>query len=241
MSVAIIPARGGSKRIPGKNIKSLAGEPVLHWVIKAAQQSIVISRVIVSTDDEEIARIALEAGAEVPFLRSSELADDQTPMPDVVRDTLMRLDLINNEDIVCMLFPTAGMLYHSTILKDAFEIFCKKQPIAEFLVGLGEFPFPIERGVSMDKNSRVTFLDPGRRHTRSQDLGKVYYDAAQFIYGKVETWLNRSSVWGDQTYGLVLPRTHSIDVDELADFRFLEIVFKHFQSNSPNTGGADTE
>ncbi|MBR8465385.1 pseudaminic acid cytidylyltransferase [Campylobacter sp. faydin G-140] len=222
--LCIIPARGGSKRIPRKNIKDFCGLPLIAYSIKAALNSQVFTDVIVSTDDDEIASVALKYGAKVPFIRETNLSDDYATSSDVVRDVIIKFG--DRFDEICCIYATAPLLTDE-ILRRAYVKF--KETNAEFLFSATEFAFPIQRAIKLDKNSRVSMFYPHFEHTRSQDLEAAYHDAGQFYFGKKSAWLTQKSIFAPHSVAFLLPRNLVCDIDTPDDFEFAK---KLYQINS---------
>jgi len=222
-SVAIIPARGGSKRIPRKNIKIFYGKPLIAYSIEVALESKLFDKVIVSTDDEEIATIAREYGAEVPFLRPKELSDDFTGTEDVVNHTLDFLKN-NNElyDYVCTIYATAPLLQKKYLI-EGFEKLKNSTAINAF--SATSMPFPIQRTFKLNADGRCEMSTPEHYMTRSQDLEETYQDAGQFYWKK----LNKKSseiMFGKDSIPIILPRHLVQDIDTLEDWKRAEIMYE---------------
>jgi N-acylneuraminate cytidylyltransferase len=219
-SVAIIPARGGSKRIPRKNIKSFCGKPAMGWPICAAQQCGLFAQIIVSTDDAEIAQIAQQLGAQIPFMRAPELSDDFTNTTDVIRDTVQRMDL-PPETAVCCIYPTALFLDQAD-LRAGQE---KLQAGAKWVFTVGQYPTPIDRAYRRVGQSLVP-RTPDMMSMRSQDLEPAFFDAGQFYWAKAKTWADpQAHVW-DGADGVELPLDRAVDIDTPADWGRAEQLFK---------------
>ena len=179
MNVAVIPARGGSKRIPRKNIKEFLGKPIIAYSIEVAKYSRCFERIIVSTDDQEIANVAQQYGAEVPFIRSSHLSDDFTGTNAVVADTLRRIN--SKIDYVCCIYATSPFI-QATTLSSGLELL-RRNPDIEFAITVTSFPFPVQRCVKLLPGQHLTMREPENRMTRSQDLEEMYHDAGQVYWG----------------------------------------------------------
>ena len=216
--ICLIPARGGSKRIPRKNIKDFHGKPLIAWSIQAALSSNCFSDVVVSTDDEEIASISREFGASVPFMRPDSLSDDYT-IDCHVRDHF--LDWLSSQnlayDILCYLYPTAPLLQSQTIRSclSVFEI-----SNAASLLTVSKFRYPIQRALRSE-NGYMTFSQPEFSNTRSQDLEEFFHDAGQcYLYR-----LSRSHDWDKRRLGYVLPTSQVQDIDTEEDFITAQTLF----------------
>jgi len=221
--VAIIPARGGSKRIPRKNIKDFYGKPLIAYSIEVALASKLFEKVVVSTDDEEIANIAKFYGAEVPFLRPKELSDDFTGTEDVINHTLVYLKN-NNElyDYVCTLYATAPLLQKEYLI-EGFEKLKNSTAINAF--SATSMPFPIQRTFKLNNNGRCEMFTPEYYMTRSQDLEEAYQDAGQFYWKR----LNKESkeiMFGEDSIPIILPRHLVQDIDTLEDWQRAEVMYK---------------
>ena len=209
MSVAILPARGGSKRIPRKNVRPFLGRPAIAWPIDAARA--VFDRVVVTTDDAGIAEVARGAGAEVPFLRDAGLADDHTGTTEVIADAVARLDLPAAEPVACI-YPTA-MLLTAADLREGLA----RLDGATWVLSLGEYRTPIRRAYARD-GDRFAAIEPAAMPMRSQDVASAYYDAGQFYLARAATWRDADARVWDGAAGVVLPETRAVDVDTLEDW-----------------------
>ena len=218
--ICIIPARGGSKRIPGKNTKDFLGKPLIAYSIEAALNSKVFSEVIVSTDDEMIANVAREFGASVPFFRDASLSDDYATSTDVVKDAIKRINSSFSD--VCCLYATAPLIT-AAILKEAAGEFKKHE--CKFLFSTTAFDFPIQRAIKIDENARVSMFYPQFEKTRSQDLEPAFHDAGAFYFGKKEAWLECSAIFAPHSKAYLLPRNLVCDIDTLEDFEFAKKLY----------------
>lgn len=218
--ICIIPARGGSKRIPGKNIKDFLGKPLIAYSIESALNSKVFSDVIVSTDDEAIANVAMEFGASVPFFREASLSDDYATSTDVIKDAIRRANSSFSD--VCCLYATAPLIT-AEILKEAADEFKKDE--CEFLFSATAFDFPIQRAIKLDENARVSMFYPQFEKTRSQDLESAFHDAGAFYFGKKEAWLECSAIFAPHSKAYLLPRNLVCDIDTLEDFEFAKKLY----------------
>ena len=218
--ICIIPARGGSKRIPGKNIKDFLGKPLIAYSIKAALNSKVFSEVIVSTDDEAIANVAREFGASVPFFRDANLSDDYATSTDVIKDVIRRVNSSFSD--VCCLYATAPLVT-AEILKEAAGEFKKDE--CKFLFSATAFDFPIQRAIKLDESARVSMFYPQFEKTRSQDLEPAFHDAGAFYFGKKEAWLECSAIFAPHSKAYLLPRNLVCDIDTIEDFEFAKKLY----------------
>ncbi|TKI71036.1 pseudaminic acid cytidylyltransferase [Sulfurimonas crateris] len=222
-AVAIIPARGGSKRIPKKNIKDFHGLPLIAYSIKAALESNLFEKIIVTTDDEEIAKIAKEYGAEVPFLRPKELSDDFTGTGDVVKHAIDYLKEHGEEfDYVCTIYATAPLL-QAKYLIEGFEALKNSDAINAF--SATSMPFPIWRTFKIDKDGRCEMFWRENFSKRSQDLEEAYQDAGQFYWKN----LNKKSddiMFSKDSMPIILPRYLVQDIDTLEDWERTEYMYE---------------
>ncbi len=220
-TVCIIPARGGSKRIPKKNIKLFRGKPLLVWSIEKAIKSKCFSDVIVSTDDEEIANLAISCGANVPFLRPKKLSDDFVGTLDVVKFVIKNF----NKEIkyVCCLYATAPMVLTSDLVKSYDEIQILKDDSLIFTAT--NFDYPIQRAFVLNNLNKANMINKDFLFTRSQDLEKTFHDAGQFYWGKTSNWLKAKNMI-DNNKAYFLPRWRVQDIDEEEDWLRAEIIHK---------------
>jgi pseudaminic acid cytidylyltransferase len=221
--VAIIPARGGSKRIPQKNIRSFAGKPIIAYSIQVALRSGLFSRVIVSTDSMEIADVARVHGAEVPFMRPAELADDYTGTPPVL---LHALDMLESANICpqyyCCIYATAPFI-HPRYLKLGYDILSVRKASTVFSVT--SFPYPIFRALKVLPDGRLEMVWPEHRTSRSQDLPETFHDAGQFYWGSVKALREEKKLYTADSYPVFLPRHLVQDIDTLEDWHTAERMF----------------
>ncbi|MFY0666459.1 MAG: pseudaminic acid cytidylyltransferase [Alteromonas stellipolaris] len=225
MNIAIIPARGGSKRIPRKNIKLFRGKPIIAYSIEAALNSIAIDKVVVSTDDREIADIAIQYGAEVPFLREVSLADDKTGTTPVIRSALESLVALGwNVDVCACLYATAPFLT-GTLINDAVHRL--QQDNAEFVFTVNQFSFPIQRALLQTEQGEVTPFNPETIGKRSQDLPDTFHDAGQLYVANATTWLDKTKrVFSPQSRMIKLPSHLVQDIDTPEDWKRAEVLYK---------------
>lgn len=230
MKIAIIPARGGSKRIPKKNIKLFLGKPIIAYSIEAAIKSGCFDKVIVSTDDEEIARVAKTFGAEVPFIRPKNIADDITGTNEVVAHALKALDM--HVSYACCIYATAPLVSVDSIKKG--EKFIVNNDNIDFAVTVTPSPYPLSRALSKTKISGVdqlTMMKPEHLATRTQDLAETYFDAGQIYWGRAEAFINRHKMFLDKTAPIIIPNYLSQDIDTVDDWQAAEIKYKILQEH----------
>lgn len=227
-SVAVIPARGGSQRVPGKNIRPANGTPALARVIALCHDSGVFDRVVVSTDSTEVAQVALNAGAEVPFDRPESLADAHTGILQVVQHTVRALALPSETAVACV-YATAFTLDPRDLTR-AREALDDSENEA-FVVSVTTFDYPIQRALQMEPSGQLSMLDAEQASTRSQDLPDRWHDAGQFIWGSAATWLFSSNVW-DRAFGQPVAHWRAIDIDTEEDWQHAEFIVRAIESNS---------
>ncbi|MCK9492376.1 MAG: pseudaminic acid cytidylyltransferase [Sulfurimonas sp.] len=225
-AIAIIPARGGSKRIPRKNIKEFFSKPLIAYSIETALDSKLFEKVIVSTDDEEIAKIAAEYGAEVPFLRPSELSDDFTGTVDVVNHMVEYLESRGESyEYICTIYATAPFLQKKYLLQ-GYEKLKKSDAINAF--SSTTMPFPIQRTFKLDAQGRSEMFTPEHYMSRSQDLEEAYQDAGQFYWTnrKREKKSTNKVVFSNISIPIILPRHLVQDIDTLEDWIRAEFMYE---------------
>ena len=223
MNLCVIPARGGSKRIPRKNIKKFCGKPMIGYAIEAAIKSKIFDHIIVSTDDLEIKNVSLQAGAEVPFLRPKELADDHTPTVPVVANAIQKCwDLGWNPIDVCCVYPCNPFL-SSVSLSLGYGLL-KDHP-AKYIFPITEFPSPIQLAIQRDKSGLSQPFYPENELKRTQDLEQAYHDAGQFYWAGAETWRSNPKIHAS-SMTLVIPRSKVVDIDTTEDWILAEKLFK---------------
>lgn len=224
MNLAVIPARGGSKRIPRKNIKHFCGKPIIAWSIEAALKSKCFDKVIVSTDDAEIAEVSRQWGAEVPFMRPAELSDDYVGIAAVIRHAIeWYIEHITIFEYVCCIFATAPFV-EAKYLRNGLEILKKNN--ADSALAVTSFPFPIQRAVRITKDGFLEMFQPEHYLTRSQDLEKAYHDCGQFSWGRPDAWRDNVGRFPKKVIPLILPRHRVQDIDTPEDWRRAELLFK---------------
>jgi N-acylneuraminate cytidylyltransferase/CMP-N,N'-diacetyllegionaminic acid synthase len=229
--IALIPARGGSKRLPKKNIRPLLGKPLIVWTIEHARASRYIDRVIVSTDDEEIAKIAQKHGAEVPFMRPKELATDEAKGIDVVLHAIEFLDKQLGKDFVLVCLQPTSPLRTSEDIDKALEEFLKN-PKAEAIVSVCECEHhPLWSGVLPEDRNMKNFLKPDIINKNSQELPKYYRLNGAIYIGRASYLRKNKSFFGEKTYAYVMPSFRSVDIDTILDFKFAEFLLREVLEN----------
>lgn len=224
MRLAVVPARGGSKRIPRKNIKAFCGKPMLAWAIEAALESQCFDRIVVSTDDEEIATAALDCGAEVPFLRPLELSDDYTGTIPVVAHAIRTLQSQGaSPERVCCIYATAPFLQAGDLSQGLKAL---EESGADYAFSVTRYEFPIQRAIRIADSGRVEMFYPEHFNTRSQDLEAAYHDAAQFYWGRTDAWLSARTIFSQAAVPVVLPHHRVQDIDTPEDWERAEWMFK---------------
>jgi len=224
MNLCVIPARGGSKRIPRKNIKLFNDKPIIAYSIESAIQSKCFDNIIVSTDDLEIAEIAKQYGAEVPFLRPEELSNDHAATIPVINHAIDYFTSINNKpNNVCCIYATAPFVSAKSI-KKAYQLLIQED--AGYCFTATSFPFPIQRAMKVTKNNRLEMFQPENFNVRSQDLEEAYHDAGQFYWGKANTFLQEKPLFSDCATPYILPRHLVQDIDTPEDWVRAELMYQ---------------
>jgi N-acylneuraminate cytidylyltransferase len=231
-ALAIIPARGGSKRVPRKNIKPFLGVPMLARTIGLLRSSGVFARIVVSTDDEEITAIAHEAGAEVPFRRPPELANDTAATLPVIAHAIQEMESRGLRAAqICCVYP-AAVLSRPADLVEAQRLLSAND--VDFVFSATSFAFPIQRALRRLPDGRTEMFQPEHRLTRSQDLEPAFHDAGQFYFGTRQAWLEGRPFFGHRSMMLELPRWRVQDIDTLEDWQRAEMIFQLLERE---TGG----
>ena len=224
MKLAVIPARGGSKRIPRKNIREFCGKPIIAYSIEAALASDLFDRVIVSTDDDEIASVSREYGAETPFIRPAEIADDYTGTNAVVKHAIQWYqERSQSTSLACCIYATAPFI-HVKYLREGHEKLINSDK--SFAFSVTSFPFPIKRAIRINQQGGVEAFWPEHINTRSQDLEEAYHDAGQFYWGYPEAFLNDQITYSKVSFPVILPRYLVQDIDTNEDWRRAELMFE---------------
>lgn len=227
-NVAIIPARGGSKRIPRKNIKEFHGKPLIKYSIETALKTKLFDKVVVSTDDEEIAKIAIEYGAEVPFIRPDELSDDYIGTGAVIRHAVEFLESMGyHYEYVCSIYATAPLLKVKYLIEGYERL---KNSDACMAFSATTMPFPIQRTFKLTKEGRCEMFTPEHFHSRSQDLEEAYQDAGQF-YWKHQNRQCKDIAFGKDSIPIILPRYLVQDIDTLEDWERAEVMYEVINRN----------
>lgn len=230
MKLAIIPARGASKRIPRKNIKPFAGKPMIAWSIEAALASGCFDCVIVSTDDAEIADVARAHGAEVPFVRPPELSDDHTGTIPVVAHAVGWMGQhVGPVEFACCLYATAPFVQPQD-LRQGLDLLQRSG--AQYAFTVTNFAAPIQRSFRITGQQRIEMFNPAQFNTRSQDLEEAYHDAGQFYWGRAQAWLAATPLYSEFATPLVLPRYRVQDVDTPDDWIRAELMFEILSPSS---------
>ncbi len=224
MKIAVIPARGGSKRIPRKNIKEFFGKPMIAWSIEAAISSNLFDKVVVSTDDQEIAKIAKNLGAEIPFLRPDNIADDFASTTDVIAHAAQwMLGESHPVKAICCIYATAPFI-NVDDLKKSYEIF--NSGAWEYVFTATDFAAPIFRSFKKDEDNGIKMFYPEFFDTRSQDLPEALHDAGQFYWGKTSAWIDGKRIFDQHSTPLIIPRYRVQDIDSEEDWIRAELMAK---------------
>jgi pseudaminic acid cytidylyltransferase len=224
MKIAVIPARGGSKRIPRKNIRLFYGKPIMAYSIAVAQQTGLFDQIVVSTDDEEIASVAQACGATTPFMRPRAIADDFTGTNAVVKHAISWFNE-QGHDIThaCCIYATAPLV-QARFIQDGYDTLARSD--AAFAFSVTSYAFPIQRALRLTPDGRVDAFHPEHRMTRSQDLEPAYHDAAQFYWGTARAFLEDAPLFSSRSAGVVLPRFLVQDIDTLEDWEQAELMYR---------------
>lgn len=216
MKVAVIPARGGSKRIPRKNIKEFHGKPMIAWSIDAAKRAGIFDKIIVSTDDSEVASIAKQYGAEVPFTRPTNLSDDYATTVEVLAHSTEWLsDAYKDLEAVCCIYPTAPFLDPTDIVTGYKTL---NSLGWQYAFSVTKFNASVYRAFIENAEGGIEMIFPEHYKSRSQDLPESLHDAAQFYWGKPEAWLSKKPIFGSYSIAVHLPGWRVVDIDNPADF-----------------------
>ena len=223
MDIAIIPARGGSKRIPRKNIKEFCGKPLIQYSIEAALKSRQFDEVIISTDDQEICEIAIGLGATVPFIRPETLSNDMTPTVPVVQHAIQKLSTQGWKiDYVACIYATAPFIEPNDLVK-ANRVIRNQECVYSFPVC--EHSSPIQRALIMNKGMQLSSMFPENELVRTQDFEPTYFDAGQFYVAHRETWMNNTRIHENGS-AIIIPKWRAVDIDDLEDWAKAEMLYK---------------
>jgi pseudaminic acid cytidylyltransferase len=228
--VAVIPARGGSKRIPRKNIRPFLGEPLMARTIARLQAAACFDRIVVSTDDDEIAAVARAAGAEAPFQRHASLSDDHASTVPVIRDAIQQLDRLDCHPATIVAVYPAAVFMTATDLHTALMLL--QQPDTDYVVPVTTFPYPIQRALRWREDGSTELFQPEHYESRSQDLEPAYHDAGQFYAGTRDAWLDERALFTSRTRLLRVPRTRVQDIDTPEDWERAEALFQLLEGAS---------
>lgn len=229
MNIAIIPARGGSKRIPRKNIKHFAGKPIIAYSINAAKKSNLFDKVIVSTDDLEIAEVAESCGAEIPFIRPEALSGDHTGTTPVIKHAInWFIDHNAPVDFACCIYATSPFIQSAYLMKGYSKLISSGKSYA---FSVSSFTYPIQRAIRIAADGTVDPMYPENILVRSQDLEEAYHDAGQFYFGKVDAWMNDVVAFSSASLPIVLPRYLVQDIDTEEDWTRAELMYLAWQAS----------
>jgi pseudaminic acid cytidylyltransferase len=230
-TLCVIPARGGSKRIPRKNVRLFAGKPIIVWSIEAARAADVFDAIVVSTDDDEIAEIATAAGAEVPFRRPAALSNDHTPTIPVIRHTLDWFEENRSAvSLTCCVYATAPFLQPQFLVQGREVLLTRRE--LEFAFSVTSYAFPIFRALKLSGAETVEMFWPDNELRRSQDLPQAFHDAGQFYWGRPEAFRNRQGFFSGVSYPIMLPRHLVQDIDTPEDWDIAEQMFRLWQERT---------
>lgn len=231
MRIAVIPARGGSRRIPRKNIKPFCGKPMIAWSIEAAHASGCFDRVIVSTEDVEVSRVASEFGAEVPFKRPAKLADDFTGTLAVMKHAVDWCAAHGPvPEQVCCIYATAPFL-QADDLRRGRNLLASED--CDYVFSVAPFEAPIQRALRVGPSGRVAMFQPECFSARSQDLEPAYHDAAQFYWGRFEAWRAERPMFSPSAVAVILAKDRVQDIDTPEDWTRAELMFRVLRSGDP--------
>nr|WP_294925903.1 pseudaminic acid cytidylyltransferase [uncultured Flavobacterium sp.] len=226
-NLCIIPARGGSKRIPRKNIKLFLGKPIIAYSIEAAINSGLFEEVMVSTDDSEIAEIAKKYGAKVPFLRTEQTSNDFATTFDVIEEVLLQYQTVNkNFTFACCLYACAPFVTNKKLF-ESFEILTKNN--FDSIFPIMSFGFPIQRALKVTAN-KVDFFYPEFSLSRSQDFEKSYHDAGQFYWMNINQCLKEKKILTDNSGSIIISEMEGQDIDNEIDWKLAELKYELLQS-----------
>ena len=227
MRIAVIPARGGSKRVPRKNIRDFCGKPMICYAIEVARSSGLFDHIIVSTDDKQISSISSACGAEIPFNRPAALADDHTPTVPVIAHAINACAEFGwYPDTVCCIYPTVPLIQPDDLVQSLHLL---EQGKADYVFPVAPYPSAPQRALRQTPGGLMEPINSQYVLTRTQDLEPAFYDAGQFYWGRTSTWLDQIAIHGNGA-GLVIPAWRVVDIDTEEDWRRAELVFKALES-----------
>ena len=232
INIIIIPARGGSKRIPRKNIKSFKGKPIIERTINNFKSLKLFQKIIVSTDDKEIASIASSAGAEIPFMRPNKISDDFTSTREVINHAIKWYS--SNQivvDNVCCLYPTAVLINSEDLIK-AFHLL-KEYNEDNYVFSAIKYPHPIQRAFYLDQKRLSRMFSINNYQKRTQELNNAYHDAGQFYIASSNTWINNANIF-EGGRPLLIPRWRGIDIDTIEDWKMAEYLYEFVRNEKLN-------
>ena len=231
MKVAIIPARGGSKRIPRKNVRDFCGKPMLAWSAEAALRSGCFDRVILSTDDDEIAELAVRFGVEAPFRRPPELSNDEATTVPVIAHALQWLRSEGSQPrLACCIYATAPFI-RAQDLRDGLRRL--EDSAADYAFTCTTYPYPVQRALRVGPDGRIAMLYPEYVTTRSQDLVEAIHDAGQFYWGLAEAFLEGRPILGPGAVPLMISRHRAQDIDTPEDWKQAELMYRAVAEREP--------
>ncbi|TGM89525.1 pseudaminic acid cytidylyltransferase [Leptospira levettii] len=228
--IAIIPARGGSKRIPRKNIKNFCGKPVISYAISNALQSNLFSEVMVSTDDEEIGQVAKIWGANVPFFRSKENSTDFSSTIDVILEVIANYEMKGRFfEYGCCIYPCTPLLKRESLIESCDMLFSNDD--TDVVIPILRYSHPIQRALTVNIDSRIEQVNPEMMKIRTQDLQVTYHDAGQFYFFKTESLKKYKTMWCPKVNGLELKEIEAQDIDTIDDWKLAELKFQLLDYN----------
>lgn len=237
--LGIIPARGGSKRMRGKNVRKLDGEPLIAYTIKAALNTNIFDKLMISTEDDEIAEIAEDYNANVPFMRPKELATDEAQLKDVTKHVIERYKKKGEEFDEVMVLPPTSPLRNANDIVNSFEKFERNE--SNYLISIAEYQFPPVRAFEKTENEyiesywvRQSYVPKDNKESlfkRSQDYPEFYADCASIYLMDVDAFMSDHTFHGDKCLGYCMPPERAIDIDEKFNFKVAELLLKNQKSN----------
>ncbi len=230
ISIAIIPARGGSKRIRKKNIKKFCSQPILYWTLKVLKESKLFAQIVLTTDDKEINTVGKKLGFDYIISRPQSLADDFTSTKPVIEHAIKILLKKFKIDYICCAYPCSPFI-NLYDLKNSLAIL--KKNTNNFVFPITDYAHPIQRAFKLNKNNKVEFLKKKNELKRTQDLKKSYHDVGQFYWGTVANWLKKKNIYSD-AIGFKIPNWRSVDIDSLDDWKRSELLFKILKNSKKN-------